>query len=117
MLYEDLTEYISKVYPVYPVPSAEEYIKQSNTKEFCPVIDTPAAMFLKMTLEIKKPLNVLELGTSIGYSSTIIASTIKRWNGQVVSVDNDEAIVEIAKKNYMEYNDQEKKYRRITMFL
>jgi predicted O-methyltransferase YrrM len=103
MQHEDLCEYINSVYGSYPIITAEEYIKNTNIKSFCPVIDTPVAMFLKLILEIKHPDRVLELGTSIGYSSIIIASTIKKWNGKLITIENDEKIAEVAKINFEKY--------------
>ena len=64
-------------------------------------------MFIKIFLEIKHPSHVLELGTSIGYSSTIIASTIKKWNGRLVTVDIDKKIVDVARNNFNKYGVSE----------
>jgi predicted O-methyltransferase YrrM len=103
MQYENLTKYIEGIYPTYPIVSAEDYIASTDIREFCPVIDTSVAMFIKIFLGIKKPISVLELGTSIGYSTTIIASTIRDWNGRITTIDIDDKVSEVAMKNFVKY--------------
>lgn len=81
--------YISSLYQNYTIIKREEFIKNTSLDFFCPVIDTSVAIFLRILLKAIRPKKVLELGTSIGYSTTIIAETIAEWGGTVTTIELD----------------------------
>lgn len=98
-----VNQYISKFNRPSVFVSEEEFVKNTAIKDYCPVIDTNTAVLLSLLLEIKRPQRVLELGTSIGYSTTIIASTISSWGGTVTTVEFDKRVAEQAKENFERY--------------
>jgi len=97
-------DYISSLYKNYTIIKNEEFIENTSLKSFCPVIDTSVAIFLRVFLKATKPKKVLELGTSIGYSTTIIAETIAEWGGTVTTVEIDKNVASAAKENFEKYN-------------
>lgn len=60
-------------------------------------------MFLKILIDIKKPKRVLELGTSIGYSTTVIAQSLIKYGGRITTVEFDKNVVLEAKINFEKY--------------
>lgn len=101
---KDVQEYISGLYKNTDIIKKEDYIKNTNTKFFCPVIDTSVARFFEIILKMVKPIKVLELGSSIGYSTTIIATTINKWGGKITTVEMDKRVAGAAEKNFHKYN-------------
>lgn len=97
-------DYISNLYKNYNIITNEEFIDSTSIKSFCPVIDTSVAIFLRVFLSATKPKKVLELGTSIGYSTTIIAETIAEWGGTVTTIEIDKNVAVAAKENFKKYN-------------
>lgn len=96
--------YISSLYQNYTIIKREEFIKNTSLDFFCPVIDTSVAIFLRILLKAIRPKKVLELGTSIGYSTTIIAETIAEWGGTVTTIELDKKVALAAKENFEKYN-------------
>ena len=101
---KDVQEYISGLYENADIIRKEDYIKNTDTKFFCPVIDTSVARFFEIILKMVKPEKVLELGSSIGYSTTIIATTINEWGGKLTTVEMDKRVAGAAEKNFYRYN-------------
>jgi predicted O-methyltransferase YrrM len=70
----------------------EIYAKENNV----PIIHKEVAEFLKVMLKVQKPINILEVGCAIGYSSILFASTV---NAKVITVERNEKMIEKAKQN------------------
>lgn len=64
-----------------------------------PVIPHETALFLKFFLGQMKPENILEIGTAIGFSSSLMATSISEV-GHVTTIDRFDVMIEKAKKNY-----------------
>lgn len=72
------------------------------------MIDTDAARFLDLLLRLKRPAKVLEIGTSIGYASTIMAKAMQDWGGKVVTVEINPAFADQARKNFTRWGVSER---------
>ena len=73
-------------------------IEQSAIKDNVPIIRKEKESFLRVMLEISKPLNVLELGCAIGYSAILMSEYLPE-GGHITTIENyDKRIVE-AKAN------------------
>ena len=73
-------------------------IEQSAIKDNVPIIRKEMESFLRVMLEISKPLNVLELGCAIGYSAILMSEYLPE-GGHITTIENyDRRIVE-AKAN------------------
>jgi predicted O-methyltransferase YrrM len=65
-----------------------------------PILSTPKAVALLELLRIHKPKRILELGTAVGYSGTILASE----GAELVTVDRDPISLEYAEKTFAQFN-------------
>ena len=73
-------------------------IEQSAIKDNVPIIRKEMESFLRVMLEISKPLNVLELGCAIGYAAILMSEYLPE-GGHITTIENyDKRIVE-AKAN------------------
>lgn len=64
-----------------------------------PVIPHETVVFLKFLLGKLQPERILEIGAAIGFSSSVMATTIGE-NAHVTTIDRFDVMIEKAKKNY-----------------
>ncbi|HAQ9357341.1 MULTISPECIES: O-methyltransferase [Enterococcus] len=64
-----------------------------------PVIPHETVVFLKFLLGQLQPERILEIGAAIGFSSSVMATTIGK-NAHVTTIDRFDVMIEKAKKNY-----------------
>lgn len=64
-----------------------------------PVIPHETVVFLKFLLGQFQPERILEIGAAIGFSSSVMATTIGE-NAHVTTIDRFDVMIEKAKKNY-----------------
>lgn len=64
-----------------------------------PVIPHETVVFLKFLLGQLQPERILEIGAAIGFSSSVMATTIGE-NAHVTTIDRFDIMIEKAKKNY-----------------
>ncbi|MBU5484948.1 O-methyltransferase [Clostridium sp. MSJ-11] len=81
-----------------PLLELEKYALENNV----PIIQKEVRKFLEVILNIKKPKKILELGTAIGYSSILMAMNRKE-QCKITTIDRDETMIELAKKNIEKY--------------
>lgn len=72
----------------------EAYAKEHRV----PIIRKEVESFLKVLLAIKKPAKVLELGTAIGYSAIFMSECMGR-EGQIITIENYEKRIPVAREN------------------
>lgn len=56
--------------------------------------------FLKLLVELLRPMHVLEIGTSVGYSTLWMAEPLSYFNGTIDTIEIFEPKIEIAKKHF-----------------
>lgn len=100
---DKIEEYILSLNMDSQIISKEEFEKKTTIKFFCPVIDTTVAKFLYVLMKALKPKKVLELGTSIGYSTTVMALALKEFGGKITTIEKDKAVAQAAQKNFKQY--------------
>lgn len=64
-----------------------------------PIIPHETVVFLKFLLGQIQPERILEIGAAIGFSSSVMATTIGE-NAHVTTIDRFDVMIEKAKKNY-----------------
>ncbi|MCH0057596.1 O-methyltransferase [Enterococcus faecium] len=64
-----------------------------------PVVPHETVVFLKFLLGQLQPERILEIGAAIGFSSSVMATTIGE-NAHVTTIDRFDVMIEKAKKNY-----------------
>lgn len=98
MTYEKLEEYINQLYG--DRISREQYVEETELQEFIPVVDDDVARFLKVMLQLTQAKIVLEIGTSIGYSTASMVQVVKAYDGKIMTIEYDEQVAEQARKNF-----------------
>lgn len=79
----------------------KEYAKEFNV----PIILDEGLALLEQIIRIKKPTNILEIGTAIGYS----AIRMSRVNGSfITTIERNPKMIEIAKNNFKDANLEDK---------
>ena len=97
---EKYRAYIEDLYRVKGSLRRKEFVNKTGWKDFVPVVDDDAARFLQLMLQMKKPKNILEIGTSIGFSAASMALTAKEYGGKITTIEFDSFAAEQAKRNF-----------------
>ncbi len=74
-------------------------LKQFGEEHTIPNISWIGVSVLHFLLPLKKPKKVLEMGCANGFSSCIIANTIEKWGGSLLTGDVSEPSLDSAKAN------------------
>ncbi len=77
MQLEEINAYISGLYSAATDLTRQQYAGATELKNFIPTVDDDVARFLKFLLHLTQARRVLEIGTSIGYSTTSTAKAIQ----------------------------------------
>jgi len=93
-------DYIDEIYKDKDDLRLNEYIKATGLKEFGPPIEDEMSRLFQILLHLVKPKRVLEIGMSIGFSTTSLAIAAKRYGGSVTTIELDETIVDVARKAF-----------------
>lgn len=101
MDFDKINEYINGLYGKKETLNRHEFIKRTKLKDFIPVVDDDVARFLKLMIKLTKPMKILEIGTSIGYSTTSMASILKEYGGKITTIEFDEKVARQAKQNFI----------------
>lgn len=93
-LLSNIEEYIS----IFSTENNEEIenIRKFALENEVPIIKRSTESLIKFLLSIKKPKNILEVGTAVAYSSLVMASVC---DANIISIENNEKRFEEAKKN------------------
>ena len=98
---DQISSYIKELYKRKPELTRKEFIDKTELTEFLPVVDDDVARFLRLIMRIAKPKRILEIGTSIGYSTTSMAQILKEYGGKITTIEYDEKVAEQAKLNFI----------------
>jgi predicted O-methyltransferase YrrM len=66
-----------------------------------PILKRECAEWLLGIVNDKKPLKILEIGTAVGYSGTILAHNA---DASLISIDQDEKAIAIAEQTFAKFN-------------
>lgn len=97
---EKYQAYIESLYSGKESLRRKDFVNKTGWKDFVPVVDDDAARFLQLILRMKKPENILEIGTSIGFSATSMALTAREYGGKITTIEFDRTAAEQAKINF-----------------
>jgi len=93
-------DYIDEIYRETDKPRMEDYSKATGLDSFEPVIEDDISRLFKLLLNLSKPKRILEIGMSIGFSTTILALAARRFGGTVTTIEINESIVETAREAF-----------------
>ena len=74
-------------------------IEKEARRDMVPIIRKEMATFLKVILAIKKPLNILEIGTAVGYSAILMSENISP-EAKITTIENYDVRIPIARENF-----------------
>ena len=98
--FERYQTYIENLYTVTASVQRNDFVSKTGWKDFVPVVDDDAARFLQLILRMKKPKHILEIGTSIGFSTTCMALTAREYGGTITTIEFDPTAAEQAQSNF-----------------
>lgn len=101
MDFEKIDNYIRGLYKNEGILSKKNFINQTQAKNFIPIVDDDVARLLQLLIKIAKPMRILEIGTSIGYSTAAMAKAVKEYGGKVITIEYDEKVSYHAKENFV----------------
>lgn len=81
----------------------EEFARDNKV----PIVQKETGKFLELMVTMKKPLRILELGTAVGFSS-ILMYEASGTNPEIITIERDSKMIELAKKNINKFNLQDK---------
>jgi len=98
--YDKAIDYIAEIYGDTDQPSMDGFAKKANYPKYDLTIEDDIARMFKVLLHIIRPKRILEIGTSIGFSTTILAKVAKEYGGKVITLDIDPDVAANARKNF-----------------
>lgn len=84
------------------ITSLEEYALEHNV----PIVHPEVAQMLKVLVRMNKPKRILEVGTAIGYSASIMASVMD--TGEIITIEKNKDIIDLAKENIKQMGFEER---------
>ena len=81
-------------------------IEREALASFVPIIRKEMQSFLKLLLAMQKPMRILEVGTAVGFSAVLMAEYAPK-GCQIVTIENYEKRIPIAKGNFERAGKQE----------
>lgn len=101
---DKISDYIQTLYGNNGVITKNDYEKNNDYRFYCPTIDTSIAAFLSIFIKALRPKKILELGTSIGYSTTVMAHAVKSFDGKITTIEFDKHVAKAALDNFKKYD-------------
>jgi predicted O-methyltransferase YrrM len=98
--FDEVNTYITNLYAARTDLTQWQYARETELKEFIPTVDDDVARFLGVMLHLLRAKCVLEIGTSIGYSTVSMAQAVKAYQGRIVTVEYDEQVARQARLNF-----------------
>jgi len=100
----DALSYIAELYDTKDSPTVDEYVEFLEIAGFEPVIEDDIARLFKFLLYLTKAKSVLEIGMSIGFSTTSMALAVKGHGGRITTLEMNEDIVPEARRAFKNFN-------------
>ena len=101
MEFEKITDYIQALYQKKPFLKQADYTSHMKLKGYIPTVDDEMACFLRLLIRIAKPKNILEIGTSVGFSTVSMALAAKGYGGRITTIEYDRRAADQAEENFM----------------
>ena len=89
-----------------PLPKPLEELERKALSEDVPIIRSGTRDMLRFLLRERKPKEVLEIGTAVGFSAVLMAEYAPK-GCQIVTIENYEKRIPIAKANFERAGKQE----------
>ncbi len=99
MNFEKAGTYIESLYEKSKL-TQKQYTEATELKDFAPVIDDDVARMLQVLITLVKPQKILEIGTSVGFSTVSMANAVKAYGGKITTIEIDPEVARQAVKNF-----------------
>lgn len=99
MDFAKISAYIESLYEKRKL-TQKQYTEDTELKNFGPVVDDDVARMLQVLITLTRPEKILEIGTSIGFSTVSMAKVIQQYGGKIVTIEMDTEVAEQAAKNF-----------------
>lgn len=99
MNFKKVNAYIESLYENRKL-TQKQYIEATELKDFGQVIDDDVARMLQVLITLVKPRKVLEIGTSVGFSTVSMAQAVKGYGGKITTIEFDARVAAEAKRNF-----------------
>ncbi len=96
---EDASQYINALYEKRGV-NKKEYLESTDLESFGSIIDEDVSRMLQLLIKLTHAEKILEIGTSIGYSTVSMANVIKDYGGKIMTIEYDELVAGQAIENF-----------------
>lgn len=83
-----------------------ETIEQEALRDDVPIIRKEMQSFLRVLLEIKKPLEILEVGTAVGFSAILMSEAMPE-KGHITTIEKYDKRIPIARDNFRRAGKEE----------
>jgi predicted O-methyltransferase YrrM len=70
--------------------SKTKYIETTELKKFGTIIDSDVSRMMQLLIRLVRPQRILEIGTSIGYSTVSVANVVKEYGGKITTIEYNE---------------------------
>jgi caffeoyl-CoA O-methyltransferase len=101
----DLQKALDYISTLLTIPDQLEIIEQiADGIHIQPTVGPLAAVLLDVLVRSTQPQAVLEIGTSLGYSACVLGKAVQGYGGKVTTIEIDESIAQIAKRNLQAAN-------------
>lgn len=78
----------------------KDYLATTEIDHYSPIVDEDVSRMLGIMVRLARPQKILEIGTSIGYSTVSMAIACAEYGGTILTIDNDEEVVKHAIENF-----------------
>jgi predicted O-methyltransferase YrrM len=78
----------------------KKYLGSTELKTFGTVVDSDVSRMMQILLRLARPHRILEIGTSIGYSTVSMAVIAKEYGGRITTIEYDGQSAQQAIKNF-----------------
>jgi predicted O-methyltransferase YrrM len=77
-----------------------QYLDATELTRFGTVVGSDVARMMQILLHLIRPNRILEIGTSIGYSTVSMARIAREYGGTITTIEYDEQTAQQAVKNF-----------------
>lgn len=92
-------DYIESLYEKRKL-TQKRFTEETALKKFGTVVDDDVARMLQVLITLARPQKILEIGTSIGFSTVSMAKSAMPYGGKIVTIELDAAVAAQAAKNF-----------------
>lgn len=90
MTVERTDEYILSLYADRKGLTQSQYVGETELRRYGSIVDDNVARLLQLLLRLIHARRLLEIGTSIGFSTAAMAQVIKEFDGNITTIEFDE---------------------------